>query len=79
MKVFTMNDGTKITARSARDLIAKMRQIGLPSRNEKEFMRNLAEMALMQDHTAKIPTDNIDKFVDALIRVGFIKAVDDYE
>jgi len=78
MKIFTLNDGTKIRAKSARDLVTQMRKL-VSSHNEQTFMREVAERATLQDHTAKIPTDRPDRFVDALIKVGFIKAIDDDE
>lgn len=80
MQVYTMQNGGRIIANNAADLVSQMRKLSFtPSRSVHEYMEEVAEAAKDHDRTARIPTDSVDNFVEALLRVGFIKMVEEHD
>lgn len=75
---YITREGERFTASDALHLVGQLRRASFVStKDDASFMRELADRMKLQDRNAVIPTDNVDKFVAALISYGYIEQKDD--
>lgn len=74
MTTYLTIDGERFFADTAPQLVRMLREASfVPSDNDKEFMREVAERAKLQNHESNISTDSMEAFVEDLIKAGFLK------
>lgn len=71
---YRTNDNETFSAASAADLVAQMRKASfVPSKNDEEFMIEVAKRAKLLKHDARIPTNSAVAFVRGLVQIGFLQ------
>ena len=77
--LYEFQDGTRVEAKSARDLVNHMRRSSFSrpgTKSNRTFMVELAKRAKLQDHRAtNIPTTDFNRFVAALLKYDFIREI----